>query len=635
MSFSNQLRDDLLTKAGLSWITEARGEAILCIDGLRGHILLSSPAFQSLSGYTTGQLEGLPLSELCSNVGLSLQRTTSPPNYFKQRDSLRQSTGLKIPVQASITPISFEHQRFYLLFFTLSSTEAWDGVENQYQDLFDRVREGVVLVDNFGKVIDSNKAASDLTGFSKEEFLSLHSLNQVFDQNTDPSFSSTPARQTRIVRLRHKSGVFLTCELASKRLEGGFYTQIIFYPLERQPTTGKEQIGRGISHPRPQIPPKKSQDEYSNNRILQTIVGGIQLHLSPLISSSTELNDRLSRILPELTGLMSAIEQVADERTIDVTAHGNRVKVIKRISDDLVKVQNSTTTDLSALKKLLTDLGSASGLSTSFKTEMVDIAFELRSMTQAVPGREDWSFILEMSELPKIVSDRQKFRAMFLEVVLFATPPNTSLEKKVTIQVSQGPMNPPSILVKVRTVTLPSSLRPIDQTLKLAKIGTLAKEIGGSFDFLKDDLGTVLEIRLPQNSAESFQSLEMTIEELERQKILLREEITSLKKEKTTFNNTWQRLLDFVPNVGIVLFNESDEILYSSQPLIHWTKNNLGTQNLPDQFLEPLKRSLHYNNYEGLVFLPNLHKQPRIPFKTHTLTVDGKPNLKMVVLFIE
>ena len=189
-----------------------------------GTVLASNPALSAMLGYTAAELRDLSLSQIyrAEHREQELQLlgellAGERPSYQVEHRSVHQA-GHDIWLSVHVTPLRDDLGRIARLMTSCENlTERKQAEaarvesEARYRTCVDHAPAGVFITDRHGRVLDVNPAASEITGYSRTELLSMSTANL-------GSPGSEGAVDQLLERLERRDGRFP--ELAIVRKDG-------------------------------------------------------------------------------------------------------------------------------------------------------------------------------------------------------------------------------------------------------------------------------------------------------------------------------------------------------------------------------------------------------------------------------
>jgi diguanylate cyclase (GGDEF)-like protein/PAS domain S-box-containing protein len=164
----------------LSEVTENAAEGIALIKASDGTIHYANQRFELLYGYAPGELTGKHISIINATTDRTPQETAAEiiglveKNGFWTGEVLnRKKDGTRLWAFANVS--TFEHSELGTLLITYQSDiTARKQIEAQLQlsaSVFTHAREGIIITDAQGTIVEVNAAFSRIAGYSREEAL--------------------------------------------------------------------------------------------------------------------------------------------------------------------------------------------------------------------------------------------------------------------------------------------------------------------------------------------------------------------------------------------------------------------------------------------------------------------------------
>jgi PAS domain S-box-containing protein len=159
------------------------GVAVISMEGI---ILESNPVFYKTLGYTREEIIGIPLSaidtpEYVERICERLERIQANGEATFVSNH-RAKDGRIVPVEVNTSLTTYQGETTILsisrdITERLESEAALRASEEQYRLLFHTVPEMILIINNKLEILHANTAASDLTGYSLDELLTMQSAD--------------------------------------------------------------------------------------------------------------------------------------------------------------------------------------------------------------------------------------------------------------------------------------------------------------------------------------------------------------------------------------------------------------------------------------------------------------------------
>ncbi|WP_282433214.1 PAS domain-containing sensor histidine kinase [Leptospira tipperaryensis] len=213
----------------LSMVASQTGDAVLITD-LDGKILFVNPAFEIVTGYLSEEAIGQFPSLLKSGVHSpefyrEMWDVISKGETFRATITNRKKEGALFYCEQTINPLRDAKGRIlYYVSLLRDVTEKMESFEKlrlseeNYRILFENSIEGIFSSSYDGKFIQVNPAMSKITGYSKEELLSLDLQKDLYVHGDQRSFFLNMILQNskiegEIVQLKKKDGSTIYVEV--------------------------------------------------------------------------------------------------------------------------------------------------------------------------------------------------------------------------------------------------------------------------------------------------------------------------------------------------------------------------------------------------------------------------------------
>ncbi len=159
------------------------GVAVISMEGI---ILESNPVFYETLGYTREEMIGMPLSaidqpEYAAHIDERMDRiqATGEATFVSK---YRTKDDRTIPVEVNTSLTTYQGATAILsisrdITERLEAEATLRASEEQYRLLFHTVPEMILILNNKLEIMHANTAASDLTGYSLDELLTMHSTD--------------------------------------------------------------------------------------------------------------------------------------------------------------------------------------------------------------------------------------------------------------------------------------------------------------------------------------------------------------------------------------------------------------------------------------------------------------------------
>ncbi|PJZ53853.1 hypothetical protein CH380_07530 [Leptospira adleri] len=183
----------------LSMVASQTGDAVL-ITNLDAKILFVNPAFETITGYLSEEAIGQFPSMLKSGIHTpefyeEMWRVISNGDTFRTTITNRKKDGTLFYCEQTINPLRDAKGRilYYvsLLRDVSEKMESFEKVrmsEENYRILFENSIEGIFSSSYDGKLIQVNPAMTNITGYSKDELLSLDLEKDLYFHSDQRSF---------------------------------------------------------------------------------------------------------------------------------------------------------------------------------------------------------------------------------------------------------------------------------------------------------------------------------------------------------------------------------------------------------------------------------------------------------------
>lgn len=156
--------------------------SLVVITDAFGHIEYVNPKFEEVTGYTFEEVKGknpriLKSGYISQDVYKKLWDTITSGKEWKGEFYNKKKNGELYWEAASISPISSIDGKicnFVAIKEDISERKKAEAVLKRYQLLSNNARDIIMLIDPDGKILEANKAATNIYGYEYEELLSLN-----------------------------------------------------------------------------------------------------------------------------------------------------------------------------------------------------------------------------------------------------------------------------------------------------------------------------------------------------------------------------------------------------------------------------------------------------------------------------
>jgi PAS domain S-box-containing protein len=185
MSDQSALGDELFSARGLDEILELMPDAALAVDSA-GRILSANRDVHALLGYEPRELIGqaierlVPESLRARHVADRTAFTDAPERrpMAAMRDLVaRTKDGREIDVLISLTPLATRAGEALVIAslrdisLRRAAERALRAAEERYRSLLENASDGIVVLDAAGRIVEVNRSAAEIGGYSREQLL--------------------------------------------------------------------------------------------------------------------------------------------------------------------------------------------------------------------------------------------------------------------------------------------------------------------------------------------------------------------------------------------------------------------------------------------------------------------------------
>ena len=164
-------------------------DAIICMDNA-GVIILWTKQAEKIFGWNEEEVKGKPLSEIIIPMRYREHHIRGMNHYIKTGENKvlnkvieiegLNRDGKEFPIELTIVPIKQNGSEFFCAFLRDISVrkkveEELRNSEMRYRSLINQATDAIFLTDLKGNFLDVNESLCMLTGYSKEEVLSMNS----------------------------------------------------------------------------------------------------------------------------------------------------------------------------------------------------------------------------------------------------------------------------------------------------------------------------------------------------------------------------------------------------------------------------------------------------------------------------
>ena len=218
------------------------GDAVITTD-TKGNVTMLNPVAESLTGWNQKDVSGKSLKEVFNIINEKTREQVENPLEKVLREGkivglanhtiLIAKGGKEIPIDDSASPIrdsSGEIIGVVLVFHDIIERKQADAElkqnEKKYRTLFENSPYGVFLVDNNARYIEVNQVACDMTGYSKEELLTLSIPEisspdeEIQKQDIKPFLDIQATGEGKgIIHLKHKDGHIFRASIKGVKID--------------------------------------------------------------------------------------------------------------------------------------------------------------------------------------------------------------------------------------------------------------------------------------------------------------------------------------------------------------------------------------------------------------------------------
>jgi PAS domain S-box-containing protein len=229
-------QEALIQKAYLEELFEHAPEAIVILD-VNGHIQRVNREFTTMFGYAAVEAAGKPIRDLIVPVEFAeesnfFSETTSHGGVVSRETRRRRKDGSLIDVSVLGTPIRLgsNHLGIYAIYRDISARkqaeEAVRRSEQHYRTVIEDASDIISILDGNGNVRFVSPSLTRLLGYQTEELIGRSGFSIIHPDDVGRAQSDfaqvrTGADRDAIeIRLRHKSGHYISFEAAANRPKG-------------------------------------------------------------------------------------------------------------------------------------------------------------------------------------------------------------------------------------------------------------------------------------------------------------------------------------------------------------------------------------------------------------------------------
>lgn len=176
-------------------VIEQSAENIFLVDIETMCIIESNASFQKLIGYDAEEIKGMQLYQIVAHDPESVdyygRLTLETGNYFVGNRRYRTKDGTLLDIEASISIVHYGAEKVYCVVSRdvterIKAEEELRRSEERFRTLSDQAADALYVYDLRGKIVDVNRRACEVLGYTREELLSMsvQDLEESFDPET-------------------------------------------------------------------------------------------------------------------------------------------------------------------------------------------------------------------------------------------------------------------------------------------------------------------------------------------------------------------------------------------------------------------------------------------------------------------
>jgi len=217
-------------------------------------IIVFNRAAERMFGYTTSEMIGAPISRLIpepfrrAHAGHmdAFGRSPGDARNMGLRGPVRglRADATEFPIEASISQTVIAGKKLFTVILRditdrKRADDALQRSEQQYREVIEQAADAIFVAGHDSRFVDVNRAACEMLGYSREEFLGLRIIDIVDEGDLrdrplrlDKLQSGQAVRTSRV--LRRKDGTLVQAELNSRMLPDGRMLAMVRDVTERK-----------------------------------------------------------------------------------------------------------------------------------------------------------------------------------------------------------------------------------------------------------------------------------------------------------------------------------------------------------------------------------------------------------------
>jgi PAS domain S-box-containing protein len=231
-------------------LVEQSSDGIFLVDIETKRIIEANPAYQRLLGYTGAELAGLSLHDVATSssesIDDSIQSVLTKGHHIIGERQHRRKDGSLVDVEASVNLISYSGKKV-LCAVVRDVTERKQAEQNvrrsekRYRELFENANDLVYTHDLQGNFTSLNKAGERITGYTREEAMSMNIAQVVVPEQLEKAREMIARKTSEEVTTLYELDIIAK---GGRRVSLEVSTRLIFQ--EGKPV-GVQGIGRDVT----------------------------------------------------------------------------------------------------------------------------------------------------------------------------------------------------------------------------------------------------------------------------------------------------------------------------------------------------------------------------------------------------
>jgi two-component system, sporulation sensor kinase A len=298
-------------------LAENANDIITTMDAT-GRICYISPACQPILGYTPAEMEGRALIEWVHEEDRPLFNTvpqTQNSHTLTYRMLRRDGTLAWIEATTRALTDSQHDERVQAVLRDVTRrqqvADALRTSENKYRALIEQAGDAILVTDRAHHVIEANRRAYRLFGYSREELLALK-LNDLlaFEHSTaDPDDSATMISERTAL---HKNGKQVSVEISAKPLEDGRFFISLRDTTERHQSE-QQRLELAVERERVAILQRFISDASHDLRTPLTVIKTSIYVINRLLAEQVKAMPKLQEHMTAMNEQIARIEKLLND----------------------------------------------------------------------------------------------------------------------------------------------------------------------------------------------------------------------------------------------------------------------------------------------------------------------------------